>query len=152
MVAERLQRFSQQFFITIRPVLCTIHFGRVKKVYPISTASVNSSVILHLSSGRQRQMCIRDSSCVALKKRFSLLSEHICSIFLLFSSKSKNGNILLDIIEVRCSGNDREISLNMPAKNYLDGRFTMYLGYLSDDRLNNAPLDIAPPNRNQQVM
>ena len=88
----------------------------------------------------------------ALKKRFSLLSEHICSIFLLFSSKSKNGNILLDIIEVRCSGNDREISLNMPAKNYLDGRFTMYLGYLSDDRLNNAQLDIAPPNRNQQVM
>lgn len=49
-------------------------------------------------------------------------------------------------------GTDREISLNMPAKNYLDGRFTMYLGYLSDDRLNNAPLDIAPPNRNQQVM
>ena len=139
MVAERLQRFSQQFFITIRPVLCTIHFGRVKKVYPISTASVNSSVIVH-------------SSCVALIKRFSLLSEHICSIVLLFSSKSKNGNILLDIIEVRCSGNDREISLNMPAKNYLDGRFTMYLGYLSDDRLNNAPLDIAPPNRNQQVM
>ena len=67
------------------------------------------------------------SSCVALKKRFSLLSEHICSIFLLFSSKSKNGNILLDIIEVRCSGNDREISLNMPAKNYLDGRFTCTL-------------------------
>ena len=52
---------------------------------------------------------------------------HICSIFLLFISKSKNGNILLDIIEVRCSGNDREISLNMPAKNYLDGRFTCTL-------------------------
>ena len=63
----------------------------------------------------------------SVEKRFSLLSEHICSIFLLFSSKSKNGNILLDIIEVRCSGNDREISLNMPAKNYLDGRFTCTL-------------------------
>ena len=39
------------------------------------------------------------------------------------------------------------------ASEELSGReIYMYLGYLSDDRLNNAPLDIAPPNRNQQVM
>ena len=49
----------------------------------------------------------------------------------------------------------RELQRNLLeyASEELSGReIYMYLGYLSDDRLNNAPLDIAPPNRNQQVM
>ena len=86
-----------------------------------------------------------------VEKAFFFIERTYLFHFLVIQSKSKNGNILLDIIEVRCSGNDREISLNMPAKNYLDGRL-LCTCYLSDDRLNNAPLDIAPPNRNQQVM
>lgn len=151
LVAERLQRFSQQFFITIRPVRCTIHFGRVKKYIPyLRHRSIVPLFYTYRQAHRRHDSypCSPDRRpissihsvlmfCIpyhlfhlflrSVEKRFSLLSEHICSIFLLFSSKSKNGNILLDIIEVRCSGNDREISLNMPAKNYLDGRFTCTL-------------------------
>ena len=60
------------------------------------------------------------------------------------------------IIEPQDSTRFAQLNLNCVleyASEELSGReIYMYLGYLSDDRLNNAPLDIAPPNRNQQVM
>lgn len=167
---------SQQFFITIRPVLCTIHFGRVKKYTPyLRHRSIVPLFYTYRQAHRRHDSypCSPDRRpissihsvlmfCIpyhlfhlflrSVEKAFFFIERTHLFHFLVIQFEIENSNILLDIIEVRCSGNDREISLNMPAKNYLDGRFTMYLGYLSDDRLNNAPLDIAPPNRNQQVM
>ena len=171
LVAERLQRFSQQFFITIRPVRCTIHFGRVKKVYPISTASVNSSVILHRR--HDSYPCSPDRRPISSIHSVLMfcIPYHLFHLFLrsvekafFFIERTHLFHFLVIQFEIEKwqyspwynrGSMLREWQRNLLeyASEELSGReIYMYLGYLSDDRLNNAPLDIAPPNRNQQVM
>ena len=67
--------------------------------------------------------------------------------------KVENPDILFDIIRIRCARNGREPLLNVPAKNYLCSRLACDSAiFMIVGSFNNAPLLIAPPNGNQQVM